>query len=266
HETIISSHETTISWLDTVVSWLETTKTSGEQNDELPIKKRKDLGKQYKTPYAMAEYIMRELPDMDGSGEKKYYYQIRTFSHFTSKDFVRQLCRPGSGLSEGDVIKVMSGIVEEMNVWLSLGHTVTIDGLGTFSLSISVTDDVKAEDFEGNKKKVTGKQIKVRGVKFRPNKQLVKDIGSHCKLYKSKTLPNNRSPYTREERLKMAQDYLAEHHFMRVKDYESMTKLPHSTAANELRDFCIQPTGITFEGRGNTKVYMNRQPYNEKKE
>ena len=61
-----------------------------------------------------------------------------------------------------------------------------------------------------------------------------------------------------EERLKMAQDYIAEHHFMRVRDYEAMTYLPHSTAANELRDFCVQPTGITSEVRGNTKVYVKR--------
>lgn len=42
------------------------------------------------------------------------------------------------------------------------------------------------------------------------------------------------------------------------REMPDMTGLPHSTAANELRDFCMQPTGITSEGRGNTKVYMRR--------
>lgn len=206
----------------------------------------------------MAEYIKREMPDMDGSGERKCYYKVRTYSNLCSKDFVERLCYPGSGLNQGDVAKVLRRMVDEMKRWLADGYTVTIDELGTFSLSIGVMDDKEVEDFEGNGKKVTAKRIGVRGVNFRPDKQMVRDISLSCKLHKGYVSPNNRSPYTREERLKMAQDYIAEHHFMRVRDYEVMTKLPHSTAANELRDFCIQPTGITSEGRGNTKVYVKR--------
>lgn len=195
---------------------------------------------------------------MDGSGERKCYYKVRTYSNLCSKDFVERLCYPGSGLNQGDVAKVLCRMVDEMKRWLADGYTVTIDELGTFSLSIGVMDDKEVEDFEGNGKKVTAKRIGVRGVNFRPDKQMVRDISLSCKLHKGYVSPNNRSPYTREERLKMALDYIAEHHFMRVRDYEVMTKLPHSTAANELRDFCIQPTGITSEGRGNTKVYVKR--------
>ena len=195
---------------------------------------------------------------MDGSGERKCYYKVRTYSNLCSKDFVERLCYPGSGLNQGDVAKVLCRMVDEMKRWLADGYTVTIDELGTFSLSIGVMDDKEVEDFEGNGKKVTAKRIGVRGVNFRPDKQMVRDISLSCKLHKGYVSPNNRSPYTREERLKMAQDYIAEHHFMRVRDYEVITKLPHSTAANELRDFCIQPTGITSEGRGNTKVYVKR--------
>lgn len=38
-----------------------------------------------------------------------------------------------------------------------------------------------------------------------------------------------------------------------------MKFLPHSTAANEPRDFCVQQTEITSEGRGNTKVCVKRR-------
>ena len=174
----------------------------------------------------MAEYIKREMPDMDGSGERKCYYKVRTYSNLCSKDFVERLCYPGSGLNQGDVAKVLCRMVDEMKRWLADGYTVTIDELGTFSLSIGVMDDKEVEDFEGNGKKVTAKRIGVRGVNFRPDKQMVRDISLSCKLHKGYVSPNNRSPYTREERLKMAQDYIAEHHFMRVRDYEVMTKPP----------------------------------------
>ena len=206
----------------------------------------------------MVEYIKREMPDMNGTGERKAYYKVKTYSNLSSENFVKKICYPGSGLNQGDVAKVMCRMVDEMKRWLAEGHTITIDELGTFSLSIGVMDDDEVEDFDGNGKKVTAKRIGVRGVNFRPDKQLVRDIGSKCKLHKGYDSPNNRSPYTLDQRLKMAQDYIAEHHFMRVRDYETMTLLPHSTAAKELRDFCVQPTGITSEGRGNTKVYVKR--------
>ena len=115
----------------------------------------------------MAEYIKREMPDMNGTGERKAYYKIKTYSNLRSEEFINKICYPGSGLNKGDVSKVMCRMVDEMKRWLAEGHTITIDELGTFSL-------------------------------------------------------------------------------------------PHSTAANELRDFCVQPTGITSEGRGNTKVYVKR--------
>ena len=206
----------------------------------------------------MAEYIKREMPDMNGTGERKAYYKVKTYSNLSSEDFVKKICCPGSGLNQGDVVKVMCRMVDEMKRWLAEGHTITIDELGTFSLSIGVMDDEEVEDFDGNGKKVTAKRIGVRGVNFRPDKQLVRDIGRKCKLHKVYKTPNNSSPSTRAHRQKMAQDYIAEHHFMRVRDYETMTLLPHSTAAKELRDFCVQPTGITSEGRGNTKVYVKR--------
>ena len=206
----------------------------------------------------MAEYIKREMPDMSGTGERKAYYKIKTCSNLQTEEFINKICCPGSGLNPGDVVKVMCHMVDEMKLWLAEGHTITIDDLGTFSLSIGVIDDNEVEDFDGNGKKVNAKRIGVRGINFRPDKQLVSDIARRCKLHKGYESPNNRSPYTRDERLKMAQDYIAEHHFMRVRDYEAMTYLPHSTAANELRDFCIQPTGITSEGIGNTKVYVKR--------
>lgn len=132
----------------------------------------------------MAEYIKRELPDMNGNGERKAYYQVRSYSNLSSEDFVKKLCFPGSGLNKGDVAKVMCRMVDEMKRWLAEGHTVTIDDLGTFSLSIGVMDDNEVEDFEGNGKKVNTKRIGVRGVNFRPNKMLIRDVGRMCKLHK----------------------------------------------------------------------------------
>ena len=61
---IVSRHETVVSSHDTVISNNTT----------------------------MAEYIKREMPDMNGNGERKAYYQVRSYSNLSSDDFVKKLC------------------------------------------------------------------------------------------------------------------------------------------------------------------------------
>lgn len=34
----------------------------------------------------MAEYIKREMPDMNGNGERKAYYQVRSYSNLSSDE------------------------------------------------------------------------------------------------------------------------------------------------------------------------------------
>lgn len=197
---------------------------------------------------------------MNGKGEKKCYYQLRSYSNLNMEQFTEKICYPGSGLNRGDVARVLCRMVDTMKEWLSLGHTITIDELGTFSLSIGVDDDQEVEDFEGNGKRVTGKRISVRGVNFRPNRDFVRDLNRRTELHRGGVSPVNRSPYTQEERLQLALRYLEEKSLMRVREYQSITHLPHTTAAQELKAFAQDPdSGITYTGRGNTKVYILRK-------
>lgn len=65
--------------------------------------------------------------------------------------------------------------------------------------------------------------------------------------------------YSEQERLKMAQDYLAVNHFMKVADYCRLTGLLRDKAARELKRWTEQPeTGIDYRGQGSHKIYMVR--------
>ena len=65
------------------------------------------------------------------------------------------------------------------------------------------------------------------------------------------------TPYTQEERLKQALQYLDEHGAMRVVEYMELTGLSRTKATLELKEFRQDAsTGITFLGRGSTKVYV----------
>ena len=67
----------------------------------------------------------------------------------------------------------------------------------------------------------------------------------------------HRSPYTKEERLKLALQFLSEHGAMRVAEYMDLTGLSRTMAAMELKAFRQDASaGITFIGRGSAKVYV----------
>ena len=70
-----------------------------------------------------------------------------------------------------------------------------------------------------------------------------------------------RSPYTKEERLQLALDFLNDpaHPFMRLDDYATLTGLSKTVASKELVEFRENAeTGITTTGRGTSKVYVKR--------
>ena len=98
-------------------------------------------------------------------------------------------------------------------------------------------------------------------MRYVSDKDLVKDVNRMCHLSRAGVSRVNRSPYSKEQRLKLLQDYLSDatHPFIRVADYAELTNLPRSSAAKELCAFAQNhSTGIDFEGRRNTKVYVKR--------
>ena len=117
------------------------------------------------------------------------------------------------------------------------------------------SDPIRVDD--GPKR--NAKSIEVKNVRYVSDKDLVNDVNLHCKLTRAGVSRVNRSPYTKEERLKMLQDYLADatHPFIRVADYAELTSLPRSTATKELRTFFEDPSnGIAASGRRAAIVYQ----------
>ena len=115
------------------------------------------------------------------------------------------------------------------------------------------------DTIDGTDSKRNARSLRVDVVDFQVDKRLVRNVDRQCKLERAGVARVRRSPYTKEERLQRAKDYLSEHGFMRVKHYMELTGLRHTTAANELRAFSDDlSTGITIMGRGSAKVYVRK--------
>jgi len=207
----------------------------------------------------MAKYIKQEMSDLKGTGENKCYYRLETTGNLSTKDLVAGIAQPGSGLSEGTVIHVLRSLTDKVSYYLAEGYSISIDGLGTFKAAIGVKEDKEMDTIEGVEPKRNAASLRIKGINYRADKQLVKDTNAQCQLTRAGVNKIFRSPYTREERLLLALQYVSDpaHPVMHIADYAAIAGLSISSAAKELVEFRNNhESGITTSGRGTNKVYI----------
>lgn len=199
------------------------------------------------------------MKDLHGSGDNRVCYRMKRREQITLKKMAEKLAYGGSGLSEGDVLHVMTAFVDEMVQQLADGNSVTIDGWGTFHASIGTAKGKKAETWNGEETKRNAQSLIVKNIGFKASKELVRETNLHCHLQSLGVSRLHPSPYTEAQRLQLVHDYLKQHHLMRVKDYQELSGLSRTKASEELRRWREDPaTGITTSGKGSGIVYVLR--------
>lgn len=115
---------------------------------------------------------------INGKNEIKYYAVPKAASKVSLEDIAKDISKSGS-LSPGDVYAALIGLSESILFHLSKGNRITIDGLGTFSLSITSMGADTKEQITAHKVKVSKVcftpaltlKRQLRNVKFTLNKQ-----------------------------------------------------------------------------------------------
>ena len=205
-----------------------------------------------------AKYIKREVPDLNGTGRTQACYKMElkpmTFQQFLS------LCHREGRMDESQILSAMSLVSEKLALCMAEGFSVKLDGIGTFNAKLGVRDDKLPDAFEEGETSRNAKSIMVNGVSYRADKELIRNTDRKCMLVRGGESRLKKSPFTQEERIQKARDFLNAHHFMKVPDYVRLTGLSRTTAAEELRKLARNPsTGITSQGNRSQKVYILRQ-------
>ena len=207
----------------------------------------------------MAKYIKQELPDLQQTGEQKVYYRLKTNRNIDTPEFVRSLSHTFNGMKEGDIIRVLMATADHLGELLGEGYSVTLNGIGNFKATIGLEEDKELDTLDGNETKRNARSLQLKGVNYRADKELIKKASQHCKLEREGIARIHRSPYSKEERLTLALEYLEKHGAMKVANYMELTGLSRTAATLELQEFRRDITsGIDFIGRGSAKVYVKR--------
>jgi predicted histone-like DNA-binding protein len=205
----------------------------------------------------MPQYIKKEMPDLNGTGEKKAYYKLKTWRKLEFKEFIKRCSSIHRAYGKSVIEGVMTAVCEHLAYEISNGYSVKIDGLGTFTAKLGVREDKEMDGFEEGTTKRNAKSIEVTGVGFRADKDLVKEIDQNCDLVRGGEERLKKPKFPKEERIEKARKFLKQNGYMRVDEYAQLTGLSYSTASRELRSIVSDPSsGITSQGRKSGKLYL----------
>lgn len=206
----------------------------------------------------MAEYEMQEMNLLAKDGKRIRYPRLVLGGHVDTKDIAKVLSY-GTTFSDADVVGILAGLAAQLSSQMALGRSVKLDGIGTFTPSLTLLKGKERETGEEGSRRRNAQSIGVGGIRFRPEKSLVRTTNRQCELKRSeRKFQRSSKKYTPEQRLELARAYLSSHPFMKIADYMAITGLKRTAASLELKQWSREPdSGICPSGRGSHKVYIN---------
>ena len=205
------------------------------------------------------KYYKQEMPDLHGTGKQKSYFRPATYTNIHGDQLFRRMGMSGSGASEETMRAAVRIIRETILHYLSIGHTVTIDGLGSFRLSLGLKEGKVMEptDDESDETKRNAQSVEVKKVLFKVDRTFLQDLNMGISFERTETKRLKKPNTSKEERLQMALDYLDSHAFFRAADYVSLTGLSQSAAHYELQSLVAdKSSGLKTNGKGTHIVYV----------
>lgn len=213
----------------------------------------------------MANYVIKKLPTGMGNGsEGKQFPKMQVYTEFDYNKVVELVHTNSPAFSEATVRGVLDTLAVVMKSYLPMGHTMKIDNLGVFSLSLEFADNEEAENNEQEGTKAEPKKryhhVRVKGVNFKVDKKLVDEINKENTFERTPSTPTSPSPYTLEERLQRALSHIDRHGFITLQEYANLNSINYSTASRELAKLVADPTsGIAYKGAGSHKFWVRRK-------
>lgn len=205
----------------------------------------------------MIKYYQQEMPDLSKTGEKKSYYRLQSTHNISYDELLKHISRGRGSVDEGTIVSSVIQLVETMVQYMTLGHSVTIDGLGTFRCSLGMKDGKKVKEPEEGGPKVTIDSIEVKTVRFKPDKKFVDELNDTIHMESGGYKKLRKIQSTLEERRQLALQFLEENPWISVRDYMQLTHLKRTAATTELRQLAqTADSGIKAYGRGSHRVYI----------
>ncbi len=209
----------------------------------------------------MAYYELKEMPDMRDEGKRRVYPKLKRQETVSFKSFIHKLKRYNRAIPESTWDSLMMDVSKVLAEELANGHTVKIDGLGVFSLSLEFADD-KATEMTSDDEKLNYRKVKVRDILYRPDKELLKEVRNEAKFERETGGVKKLKvvPFTYEQRRDNAINYICSHGFMNLRTYVEMNGVSRTQASLDLKKIEQDPEShIGSTGNRTHKIWVEKK-------
>lgn len=155
------------------------------------------------------KYDVYTITNAEGSGEERKYVRLKQYEAMTAHELeatIQQRC----SLTKGDVAAVLSELHDIVVSEFSMGRRVYIPELGYFSLAVNLEMPEDNPD-----KKITGKEVRLRGINFRPETGLLREIERNIHFVRSEYTGRSNS-FTEEKLWTVLQQFFQENRYLTI--------------------------------------------------
>lgn len=224
----------------------------------------------------MGKYILKELPGEMTEGRTVIYPKMKRFSLFDYEMVIQHMCKFSPILNEGIIRSVFGALTTEMLTCMPIGHTIKIDGLGVFSLSLGFDTSKasekeiagKQDSIDGYEPKLEYRHVCIKGINFRPDPELLREMNRVATFENDgvEFVPQRKSQFSREERLAKAKEIIDKQGFMTLSDYAAATGLSMSGASKDLRQLVADGDSGIIAWGDHTHIVWVRSKFNQRGE
>ena len=125
------------------------------------------------------KYDVYTITNAEASGEERKYVRLKQHEAMTASELeatIQQRCT----LTKGDVAAVFTELHDIVVSEFSMGRRVYVPKLGYFSLAVNLEVPEDNPD-----KKITGKEVRLRCINFRPEAGLLQEIARNVHFIRS---------------------------------------------------------------------------------
>ena len=155
------------------------------------------------------KYDVYTITNAEGSGEERKYVRLKQHEAMTASELeatIQQRCT----LTKGDVAAVFTELHDIVVSEFSMGRRVYVPKLGYFSLAVNLEVPEDNPD-----KKITGKEVRLRGINFRPEASLLQEIDRNVHFIRSEYTGRS-NVFTEKKLWTVLQEFFQENRYLTI--------------------------------------------------
>ena len=180
----------------------------------------------------MVKYLLQEMNDVRNTGKRAVYPKMVINQTLGTEEFIDVLHDRLRTVDKGVLRGVISGIADSLVSLLSKGNNVTLDEIGTFSMSLKFLDD-KPTEIQEEDDQMLYRRVGVKDLNFKISPKLIRDLQMNTRFERmmSGARELKKNLYTLEQRIENALAIIDEKGHITLGEYAKVNNLSRTPAS-----------------------------------